>query len=115
MGGEAVNGSADVAHMVLAVEPYMRELLKLRADNQRLRWDKPTTEFGGKSLAELLEGTPLRLEREDSGKWRFSLDLSADMHTGGGIYETDVEALRAAISHAAHLYAELERGEDIDD
>ena len=86
----------------------MRELISLRAENRRLYTER--TPVLPDDLADLTEGTPLKLHRSNSGdgRWAFSLDLGGSNKTGGESYETPRQAFIAALEHVRTYISRME-------
>ena len=95
---------ATIAEMLLAIEPEMRELTRLRADviELRIRTAPPTP-----TLAELLEGGPIEVRCDDDGTWSSSIALGAGAgYTGVSGCPTDVRAYQLSVQHLATLLGE---------
>jgi hypothetical protein len=105
-----------IAELIVAIEPEMRELIRLREEirGMRFRASPPTP-----SVHELIAATPLTIKQESDGLWwaRIALvnptDGTGALGTGVGGCATDVEAFKLAVSHLATLLArEWERDEE---
>lgn len=92
-----------VADVILAVEPEMRELIRLREEVVKLRIQtSPPTP----TIAEFMADTPITVRRDDDGKWSSTIDLGSAGRTGTSGQQTDVLAFHAAIGHLTHLLSE---------
>jgi hypothetical protein len=104
-----------IAELIVAIEPEMRELIRLREEirGMRFRSNPPTP-----SVHKLIAATPLTIKQESDGLWwaRIALvnptDGKGALGTGVGPCSTDVEAFKLAVSHLASLLAREWEGED---
>jgi hypothetical protein len=92
-------GRQGIAELILALQPEMRELIHLREEVVRLRSkvNPPTP-----TLAELIEGGPITVRRDEDGRWSATVDTGSGA-TGVSGCETDVDAYQKAVSHVARL------------
>ena len=98
-----------LAEVIIALEPYMRELVQLREENRRLRFAK----FGPvPELAELFARAGWELKQDAAGKWSYSIPMNR-CTTGGAWMDTPQEAAVAALRRTKEMvFVREEEGDD---
>lgn len=88
-------------NVIIGMAPLMEELLRLREEVRDLRMKRDPAP---RELQKLLEGTPIRIDRDlATGKWRYTLRLRHGQ-TGGDFIETYDEAFRQAVKRFDELW-----------
>jgi len=94
--------SQGVPEIIIVTAPLMEELLRLREENTKLRFEKHP-ELPG--IKELIKGTKLTIYQGQNGKWNASFPYHGG-HSGIGEAETMIDAFKMAVNHMCGLLNE---------
>ncbi len=91
----------ELPEVIIAMGPYMQELLSLRKENKELRFKQFSREKS-KSLIELFAEGGWEMKQGVDGKWSCSIPLR-NCHTGTAYYDSPEQVAVSALKRSREM------------